>query len=230
MSNLDLINAALELARKQLLKDFPEPTPVPTPVPTPIPTPVPTPIPAPGSTIQVQNMTLTNGVYRSNNLSADGKCYVAVVLSSPVPMGKTARLTFKRRTNVKTDGTKNIKVVRFSKDGDYNQPNDYIGRSLNTGADQITTEHNGVGNGTFAWLTFPFKDGVWQTEVYEMTYGASGSGKFKLTVDGSVVSDTTNWSCGTANRNQFDAQCVVANGVFPAGSYVEFSTPTIEIL
>jgi hypothetical protein len=181
-----------------------------------------TPTPAAGQTIVLQNMTLVNGVYRSNDLGTDQKCYVQVrVTSAPQTY---AKLSCRRRTNVIEDGKLNLKRMRVFPDGSY--PNDYVARSINTGASQFTTENPTATLGYFAYSQ-PIDQ--WQNESYEFFYALK---KMRVTI-GNMVWEKTGWNPGTLNRTQFGVQMVCANPTssakLPAGSYVEFDSVTLEV-
>ncbi len=235
MSNLDIVNSLLlpgAMAIAALL-DQKDATiaALQAQIPVPVP-PTPTPVPPPsGQVIIPQNMSFTNGRYVSNNLAGTGIAVALVRLNSPVPLGRTAVFSFTRKTNVAQNGNLNVKIMRVGS-GNYNDPNDYIGRSLNTGAEQFTTEHttNGPsGNGTLGYFTFPISIGQDQTESYEFTYGSGKTGHVRVLVNGKVVAEYSNWDCGAANRTEFHAQCVIANATPPTGSYVEFANPLVTI-
>jgi hypothetical protein len=220
--------------------------PAPTPVPTPTPTPTPDPVPAPtaGYKIVPKNMSLGgNGFYRSNNLGADEVAYIQARLNTPAQAGQLVTFTYQQKTNVIKTGNANIKDRRNYKNSTETYPNDYRGRGLNAGADQITAE-NGDGavryhksnptNWTTAYISPKFKPDVVQTIVEEFVYAHDGKsdGRYKLTVDGEVVFESGGWAA-KGPRNDFGVQMVFANpgstGGFPANAYLEAKIVSLTV-
>lgn len=225
----------------------PEPTPSPTTSESPTPTPSPTPGPtSSGFKTVPKNMTLqSNGFYRSNDLHKDNVAYVQGRLDTPVKGGQTARFIYQQKTNVIKSGSNgNIKDGRDYPDSNTTYPNDYTGRTIASGNDQVTCEdgHGNVryqskypSNWTTAYFSSGFKADVVQTVEKELTYAQPGksNGHVRIVVDGVVKIDADGWAC-EGPRGDFGVQMVYANpgstGGFPAGSYLEAKILDLKVL
>lgn len=225
----------------------PSPTASATPAPTATVTPPDAPTqPAPtGYRLVPKNMSLqANGFYRSNALRADRVAYIQARLDKPVQGGETIRIVYDQRTNVVKDGKNNIKDWRDWPSATVNYENDYTGRGVGQGADQITCE-DGKGSVRYQksnptnWTTAYFspiqKPGVVQRIVREIRYADAGksNGWARITIDGVVVFEADGWACH-GPRGDFGPQMVYApnagdSGGFAADAYFEAKIVSVEV-
>lgn len=230
--------------RIEISKIDPTPTPSPTPKPSPTPTATPTPTPTPpvttlpgGYRVVPKNMKLQeNGFYRSNDLPTERVAYLQARLDKDAVAGQVVTFTYQQRTNVIKDGKKNLKDSRNWISESTNYDNDYTGRGLKAGADQLACE-DGKGtvryqktsptNWNVAYFSWEQKADVIQTIVREYRYADAGksNGWARITIDGKKVFESEGWYCH-GPRGDFGAQMVYApnagdTGDLPAGSYYE---------
>ena len=238
----DQVNAALQAVIRDQMAEIEALKAAQTPPEPPIVVP---PTPTGQFTLSAQNMiTGADGWFRSMNLGADQKCYLQARFSRPILPGETVRFSYKVRTNVIFDGTKNLKDFR-SWGGD-TYPNDYTGRSLRTGAHQIAAE-NGDGKVLYqkanpdgwnvSYYSMPSTPDQEMEIIREIRFSSkkdAPDGMAKITVNGKMVFYGDNWICNGPRQN-FLAQMVYApnqgdSGKLPPGAYFEAKVTGLELL